>query len=197
MTATATEHVTGETAVDFIIDLFNRMGDHSYLGEAISQAEHGLQCAVVADQFNSPDSLVAAALLHDIGHFLHNLDEDCMDQGIDSRHEDVGADFLARFFPPEVVEPVRMHVDAKRYLCAIEPDYFNMLSPASVESLRLQGGPMSPEEVRAFARSPFLDAALQLRRFEEAGKNVGVITPPIEHYRTLLEKLRTNKTGTL
>ncbi|WP_259782258.1 phosphonate degradation HD-domain oxygenase [Aestuariispira ectoiniformans] len=181
--------VTRETVVDYIISLFHEMGDRSYLGEAISQAEHGLQCAVVADQFNSPDSLVAAALLHDIGHFLHDFGDDCMAEGIDSRHEDVGADFLARFFAEEVTEPVRMHVDAKRYLCAVEPDYFELLSPASIESLRLQGGPMSAQEAEAFAKSPHLEQALQLRRFEEAGKNVGVETPPVEHYRVLLEGL--------
>ena len=183
------DQVTNENVVDFIIDLFNDMGNHSYLGENISQEEHGLQCAVVADQFDSPDSLIAASLLHDIGHFLHELDEDCLEQGIDNYHEDVGADFLAKFFPPEVTEPVRMHVDAKRYLCAVEPDYFGMLSPASVQSLEVQGGPMNEDEVAKFAANPHLEDALKLRRFEEAGKNVGVETPKVEHFRELLEKL--------
>ena len=183
------DQVTRENVVDYIIGLFHQMGDQSYLGEAISQAEHGLQCAVVADQFNSPDHLVAAALLHDIGHFLHDFDEDCADQGIDSEHETVGAAFLGRFFPPELVEPVRMHVDAKRYLCAVEPDYFDMLSPASVLSLKLQGGPMNEEETAAFAASPHLADAITLRKCEEAGKNPGVHTPPIEHYRPLLARM--------
>ncbi|RED48572.1 HD domain-containing protein [Aestuariispira insulae] len=187
----AKQDVTHDNVVDFIIDLFNDMGNHSYLGEDISQEEHGLQCAVVADQFDSPDSLIAAALLHDIGHFLHELDEDCLEQGIDNNHEDVGADFLRPFFPPEVTEPVRMHVGAKRYLCAVEPDYFSMLSPASVQSLEVQGGPMNGEEVKVFAANPHLEDALKLRRFEEAGKNVGVKTPPVEHYRPLLQSLIT------
>lgn len=183
------DQVTADNVVDYIIDLFHRMGDQSYLGESISQEEHGLQCAVVADQFNSPDHLVAAALLHDIGHFLHDYDEDCADHGIDSEHEVVGGRFLERFFPPEVVEPVRMHVDAKRYLCAVEPDYFNMLSPASVQSLELQGGPMTAEEVAVFEASPHLQDAITLRKCEEAGKNPGVHTPPVEHYRPLLERV--------
>ena len=183
------EQVTRENVVDYIIDLFHRMGDQSYLGEAISQAEHGLQCAVVADQFNSPDYLIGAALLHDIGHFLHDHDEDCADHGIDSEHEVVGGRFLERFFPAELVEPVRMHVDAKRYLTAVEPDYFDMLSPASVVSLELQGGPMNDEEVARFRASPHLEDAITLRKCEEAGKNPGVHTPPIEHYRPLLAGL--------
>lgn len=182
-------NVDASNVVDYIVSLFNEMGDKSYLGEGISQAEHGLQCAVVADQFESKDALIAAALLHDIGHFLHDFDEDCADHGIDSQHENVGADWLAKYFPASVSEPVRMHVDAKRYLCATQPNYADMLSSASVHSLKLQGGPMSKGEVKHFQTSPHLEDALNLRRYEEAGKSKGVKTPPIEHYRLLMEKL--------
>lgn len=182
--------VTRATIVPFIEQLFNDMGDMSYLGEDISQAEHGLQCALLADQCGSADSLVAAALLHDIGHFLHDLGVDCHEDDIDNRHEQVGADFLKPFFPEPVTEPIRMHVDAKRYLCAVEGDYFNCLTPASVHSLDLQGGPMSAAEVAAFRQAPYLEDALQLRRFEDGGKSVGVQTPPVESYRDLLKRVQ-------
>ena len=182
-------NVPADEVVDYIINLFHVMGDKSYLGEGISQAEHGLQCAVVADQFESSDSLIIATLLHDIGHFLHDFDEDCADHGIDSQHEDVGADWLSKYFPDNVTEPVRMHVGAKRYLCAKQPDYFDMLSPASVHSLKLQGGPMNEAEIITFEESLHLKDALDLRRYEEAGKSVGVKTPAIESYRALMEKL--------
>lgn len=181
--------VSRETAVDFIIDLFHHIGDRDYLGEAVNQREHGIQCAVMADQLENRDSLTAAALLHDIGHFLHAYEEDCAEKGIDSRHEDCGADFLARFFPPEVSEPVRMHVDAKRYLCAVEPSYFDRLSPASIHSLALQGGPMKGEELARFAANPHLADAVTLRRCDEGAKVADLKTPSIESYRSLLEDL--------
>ncbi|MBO6835279.1 MAG: HD domain-containing protein [Alphaproteobacteria bacterium] len=183
------DRVTRETAVDFIIELFRHIGDRDYIGEAVSQREHGIQCAVMADQLENRDSLTAAALLHDIGHFLHAYEEDCAEAGIDSRHEDCGADFLARFFPPEVSEPVRLHVDAKRYLCAVEPSYFDRLSPASIRSLELQGGPMQGAELERFAANPHLADAVILRRCDEGAKVPDLQTPSIESYRPMLEGL--------
>ena len=174
--------ITKDNVVDFIIGLFNGMGDRDYIGEPISQAEHGIQCAVMADQLANKPSLTAAALLHDFS-------EDCAADGIDARHEDFGADFLARFFPPEVVEPIRMHVDAKRYLCAVEPDYFDALSPASVHSLNLQGGPMRGAELERFAANPHLQDAIVLRRCDEGAKIEGLSIPAIEDYREILEGL--------
>lgn len=182
-------NVPANDAVDYIINLFHVMGGKSYLGEGISQAEHGLQCAAIAADLGRDDELVCASLLHDIGHFLHDFDEDCADHGIDSQHEDVGADWLAKYFPDSVTEPVRMHVDAKRYLCAIQPEYFDRLSEASIQSLELQGGPMNKAEVAKFEESPHLENALCLRRHEEAGKTVGAKTPAIEHFRPLMEKM--------
>lgn len=181
--------VSRDTAVDFIIELFRHIGDRDYIGEPISQREHGIQCAVMADQLENRDSLTAAALMHDIGHFLHACAEDCAEHGIDSRHEDCGADFLARFFPPEVSEPVRLHVDAKRYLCAVEPSYFDRLSPASIRSLELQGGPMQGEELERFAAHPHLAEAVILRRCDDGAKVPDLKTPPIEFYRPMLERL--------
>lgn len=183
------DQVTKDTAVDFIIALFNHMGDREYLGEAVSQAEHGIQCAVMADQLEGKDTLTAAALLHDVGHFLHDYAEDCAEDGIDAQHEDFGADFLSRFFPENVVAPVRMHVDAKRYLCAVEPDYFDCLSPASVRSLELQGGPMKGDELNRFAASPHLNDAITLRRCDEGAKVANLQIPAIEDYRDLLQRV--------
>lgn len=185
-------NVTKENVVDFLIEMFNTRGQDEYLGEAISQSEHMLQCAVVADQFDASETVILASLLHDVGHFMHDLDFDCADHGIDSRHEDVASDFLKKFYPAEVTEPVRMHVDAKRYLCAVEDDYFDKLSEASVHSLNLQGGPMNEAEVKSFEESPHLKDALDLRRYEEAGKCEGVETPKIEDYRALMEKYLIN-----
>jgi len=183
------DEVTKETAVDFIIGLFNHMGEREYLGEAVSQGEHGIQCAVMADQLEGKDTLTAAALMHDVGHFVHAYTENAAELGIDAKHEDFGADFLARFFPPEVVEPVRMHVDAKRYLCAVEPEYFDCLSPASVLSLKLQGGPMEGEELERFAASPHLNDAIVLRRCDEGAKVANLEIPAIEEYRDLLQRV--------
>ncbi len=183
------DQVTREAAVPFILALFEEMGGRDYLGEAVSQSAHALQCAVCADQEDADPALVAASLLHDVGHFLHAHAEDAAAQGIDSRHEEAGADFLARFFPPEVSEPVRLHVAAKRYLCAVEPDYFARLSPASVRSLELQGGPMDAAEVATFEANPHHEAAVRLRRFDDTGKVADLKTPAVAYFRPVLEGL--------
>lgn len=185
--------VMADGVVDFIIDLFHELGGSKYeddkLGEAVNQLEHAIQCAVMADQLEGKDTLTAAALLHDIGHFLHEHAKTCAQDGIDDVHEACGADFLARFYPPAVCEPVRMHVDAKRYLCAVEDDYFAKLSPASVLSLELQGGPMKGAELDDFTASPYLKDAVTLRRCDEGAKVADLKIPTIESYRPLLEKL--------
>lgn len=169
--------------IDEIERLFRERGDAAYLGEAVSQTEHALQAAWAAEQAGAPPHLIAAALLHDVGHVLHNLPEDCADHGIDDCHEELGARFLARHFRPEVVEPVRLHVPAKRYLCATDPAYDAALSPASRLSLRLQGGPMTPAEADEFRRGPFADDAVKLRRFDELAKVPGLPTPAFGHFR--------------
>lgn len=148
----------------------------------VNQLQHALQAAAMAERNGEPDCLIAAALLHDIGHMVHHLGEDPARDGVDDRHEELGAIWLARHFHADVVEPVRLHVPAKRYLCATEPDYFDRLSEDSVRSLALQGGPMSPEEVDAFDRSPYAGQALRLRRLDEAAKNPMAMTPPLDHF---------------
>ena len=131
-----------------VIQLFQKRGGSQYGREAVSQQEHALQAAFFAETAGVSSSLIAAALLHDVGHLLHQLDDDAPERGIDDRHETLAAQWLERRFGPEVVEPVRLHVDAKRFLCATEKDYIAQLSPASIVSLRLQGGVMSDDEVR-------------------------------------------------
>src|SRR6185503_18556483 len=115
------------------------------------------------------------------GHFIHEYEEDAAEHGIDTQHEEVAHAFLSEHFGPEIAEPIRMHVAAKRYLCATDPSYLGELSPASILSLELQGGPYSPGEVAEFERSPFAEDAVRLRRWDDVGKVAGLETPDLEH----------------
>jgi len=168
--------------VEKIVGLFNRHGGSQYGGEAVTQREHALQCAMLARQVGLDAATVVAALLHDIGHLLHHLPEDAPEQGIDDHHEELGAAWLANHLIPAAVEPVRLHVAAKRYLCGVESDYFARLSPPSVKSLELQGGPMSAQEALEFESYPHFRSAVQLRRFDEEAKVPGLATPAIEDF---------------
>ncbi|MDR3632978.1 MAG: HD domain-containing protein [Isosphaeraceae bacterium] len=170
-----------------IFRLFAERGDSAYGGEAVSQAEHALQAAHFACQAGAPPALITAALLHDVGHLLHNLPDDAPDRGVDDRHEELGRRWLARWFGADVVEPVRLHVDAKRYLCATEPSYLGQLSEPSLISLRLQGGPMSPAEVEQFRASPHALGAVALRRWDDTAKVPGLVVPGIEEYAPSIE----------
>jgi len=173
--------------VDEIFRVFREYGSGAYLGEPVSMTEHMLQSAYAAEQDGAPPRLVAAALLHDYGHFIHEQEEDAAEHGIDTRHEDVGHAFLSKHFGPEIAEPIRLHVAAKRYLCAIDPSYLGELSPASIHSLELQGGPYSAAEVASFEASPHAADAVRLRRYDDIGKVAGLETPDLEHYRPVLE----------
>src|ERR1700704_1154228 len=133
--------------IDEIFRVFREYGSEEYLGERVSMTEHMLQSAYAAEQDGAPPQLIAAALLHDYGHFIHEFPSDAAEHGIDTQHEEVAHAFLSEHFGPEIAEPIRMHVAAKRYLCATDPSYLDELSAASVYSLNLQGGPYSPAEV--------------------------------------------------
>jgi phosphonate degradation associated HDIG domain protein len=173
--------------IDRLLSLFADRGRGAYFGEAVTQTEHALQCSHLAEQSGADAALVAAALLHDVGHLLHGLAEDAAEQGIDDRHEDGGARWLGRHFGPAVVDPVRLHVAAKRYLCAVEPGYAAALSPASQLSLRLQGGPLAPDEAHRFEQEPWFRSAVAVRRWDDAAKVPGLAVPALEHYRPHLQ----------
>ena len=175
-----------KTAIGDISDLFLGGGGRQYGGEAVTQLAHALQCAAAAEAEHAAPALISAALLHDIGHLTHTLGPRPAQRGIDDRHEMGGADFLARRFVRGVSEPVRLHVDAKRYLCAIEPGYHATLSPASVRSLELQGGVFNPEEAEEFIRKPFAEDAVRVRRWDEQAKVKGLETPDFEHFKSYL-----------
>ena len=171
--------------IDWLELLYATRGTLTY-GEGVSQREHALQAAHLAEQVGCGPSLIVAALLHDLGHLLDRRGEDAAARGIDTRHEAIAAGLLARLFGEAVAAPVRLHVDAKRYRCAIDPDYRARLSPASAQSLALQGGPMSPAEAATFEARPDADAALRLRGWDEAAKRTGVRTPAFAHFRPYL-----------
>ena len=173
--------------IDRILQLFADKGHGAYFGEAVTETEHALQSAHLAVTSGASRKLVVAALLHDIGHLLHGLPEDIAERGIDARHEEGGAAWLVRYFGRSVADPVRFHVAAKRYLCAVDPEYCVGLSPASQRSLELQGGPFSPEDVRRFEMEPYWQAAVSLRRWDDGAKVPGLSVPGLEHYQSYLE----------
>jgi len=175
--------------VEFIADIFERRGAESYLGEPVTMSEHMLQGAWLAEQDGAPEELVAAALLHDIGHYTSEFGTYSPDDVEDKHHDEAGGEVLAPFFPPVIVECVRLHVSAKRYLCATDPTYFSKLSPASVHTLSLQGGPMSAEEVAEFRSNPFHDEAVRVRIWDEGGKVANMKTRAFRDYVPLLERV--------
>ncbi len=165
-----------------VLALLAAKGDMAYFGEEVSVLEHSLQAACFAERDGADDATVTAALVHDIGHLLHGLSEDIAAQGRDARHEEVACGYLSRYFADDVVAPVRMHVAAKRYLCSVEPDYFNQLSASSVQSLALQGGPFTEAEAAEFAGRPFALKAVALRRWDDEAKLKDFVVPGLEHY---------------
>lgn len=173
---------------DEIFALYAERGSSAYLGERVSMTDHGLQAAHFAEQEAAAAALVVAALLHDIGHLLTPVPDDIAAWTADARHESSGARWLASRFPPAVSEPVRLHVAAKRYLCATDPGYRARLSDASVVTLRLQGGPMAPAELARFEAELFATDAVRLRRWDDQGKVAGLKTSRLLDYRRLIEE---------
>ncbi|MDX1907211.1 MAG: HD domain-containing protein [Bacteroidia bacterium] len=165
-----------------ILALFREQGDSLYGGEAVTQLQHALQGATFARRAGASPALVTATLLHDVGHLLHDLPDDAPDHGIDDLHENLAARFLDEHFGAEVTEPVRLHVAAKRYLCATQPAYLQRLSEPSIQSLALQGGPMNEAEVLEFEALPFYKDAVRLRVWDDMAKDPEMVTDPIEAF---------------
>ena len=172
-----------------ILDLFANQGGNLYGGEDITQTRHGLQCAQLAVNEDAPPYLIISALLHDIGHFLHGDFEQAQERGEDRFHENLGSKFLSQWFGPEVTEPIRLHVDSKRYLCATQPEYHDKLSPASKHTLRIQGGPMDDEEVAEFEKNDGYQDAILVRLWDDRGKEQEMKTADLDHFLAYAEKI--------
>lgn len=177
--------------IELIRDLFLRRGDSEYGGESVTQMSHALQAATLAEVASSPPALIVAALLHDVGHLLHDLPDDSPDRGLDDRHEVSGFRFLKRHFEADVVRPVRLHVDAKRYLCTVDPEYLASLSRPSVVSFHLQGGEMNREELEAFRADPHFESAVELRRWDDLAKVNDWLTPDLDHFLGYIDRVGT------
>ena len=175
--------------VAFLDDIFERRGGEEYLGEPVTMAEHMLQGATIAEQNGEPEIIVVSALLHDIGHFTSEFGMFSMEDTKDRMHEDAGAKVLQNFFPQLVIDCVRYHVAAKRYLCATRPSYFYQLSEASVHSLKLQGGPMCDDEVREFEKNPYLKDILKVRYLDEAGKREDMSIPSFSYFAPMVQRI--------
>ena len=173
--------------VSYILNLLQRKGANiQYGNEDVSQLEHALQCAELAEDNKFSKEFITAALLHDIGHLLYE-DKDPIHKGIDGYNENLGADYLSSYFSDEVIIPIRAHVDSKRYLAVADAGYYDLLSEASKESLAVQGGPFTKEEAEEFINKPHMKEAVELRRFDDQAKILNKKTPTLEHFRHYLE----------
>ena len=179
-----------DNIVSYIIDLLQTKGaDIQYGNEDVTQLEHALQCADLAEKNNLPNATIVAALLHDIGHLLYE-EEDPIHKGKDGYHENLGADYLSQYFTEEVTTPIRAHVDSKRYLSSVEKGYYESLSEASKLSLKVQGGPFTKEEAENFIKKPFMKHAVEMRRFDDMAKIQNKKTPDVNHFRPYLDEAR-------
>lgn len=175
--------------VEELASLFQQRGGSEYGGESVTQQEHALQCAELAENNFATPALVIAALLHDVGHMLHDLPDDAPDQGVDDFHEKSGNNYLRKHFPESVSEPVRQHVAAKRYLCTVDENYESCLSEPSIVSLNLQGGRMSDDELAEFRKSLYWEDALKLRKWDDLAKIEGKKTPAVEYYLGFIARI--------
>lgn len=179
-----------EDPVGHLVALYSSPAAHALYDEAVTELEHALQAARLAELERADDQLVVAALLHDVGHLI-SRDHDQLDEPhqSDARHERVGAAWLNQHFGAAVVGPIALHVDAKRYLCAVEAGYESGLSPSSVRSLAIQGGPMDDAEMKAFEADPHGDSAVRVRRWDDLAKVPGTATPGFEHFVDVLQRV--------
>lgn len=178
-----------------IEDLFARRGAEAYSGEPVTQLEHALQTAWLAQRAGAEDSLVSASLLHDLGHLLHDLGATPTLHGVDDVHQYLALPFLRGLFDEAVLGSIRLHVDAKRYLCAVRPDYHAALSADSQRSLGLQGGIFTAAEAAAFIARPGAAGAVQLRQWDDQAKVAGLPTPPLAHFMAIAADCRLGATA--
>ena len=166
-----------------LLDWLEQRAGGFYGGEAITQLEHALQCADLALEHGASASLISAALLHDIGHLADGETDETYPHG------ELASALLSQLFGPAVTEPVRLHVEAKRYLCAADPLYWSGLSPASKRSLEWQGGPYTAEQADIFIRQPYADDAVQLRLWDDAAKQRDKVTPSLAHFVAIMQEV--------
>jgi phosphonate degradation associated HDIG domain protein len=174
-----------------IIEIFQTRASAQYGGEAVSQFEHAMQCAHLAEKAGEEDTTVVTAMLHDLGHLLVDKRVSANDetQERDDLHQHIAIPFLRGLLPDAVIEPIRMHVDAKRYLCSTEPSYWASLSPASKRSLELQGGVYTQDQCKDFIAQPFADVAVRLRRYDDLAKEPRAVTPGLAHFTAKLKSI--------
>lgn len=178
-----------------ISEIYRQEGQQLYGGEAVSQLEHALQCATLAEAADQPIAMIVSCLLHDIGHLLYLEDQMYPEDQVYSDHATPGTHNhaerasirLCKLFSPAVTEPIRLHVEAKRYLCAVDPDYWQNLSDASKQSLEYQGGVFSSEAAQAFIALPYAPEAVQLRRWDDQAKVIGLQTADFAHFAQLMD----------
>lgn len=174
-------------SIQALLETLSNHGHSQYGREAVTQKQHALQCATMAESAQSPPTLIAACLLHDFGHLVHTLGEDAAERGINDCHEDRALPYLRNLFGAAVTEPIRLHVNAKRYLCAIDETYWDSLSPASKRSLELQGGSFSEPESRLFIEQPYAKDAVQMRIWDDLAKDPDMATPELDHFLPILD----------
>jgi phosphonate degradation associated HDIG domain protein len=171
---------------DDVLNLLVSHGAAMYGGEAVTQLEHALQCATLAEEAGASAALVGASLLHDLGHLIERDFTPRAGSGVDDLHQYIAIPFLRSLFGEALLAPIRMHVDAKRYLCFSNPDYWATLSPLSQQSLTLQGGIFLTSEAAAFINQPYAKDAVQLRQWDDRAQTPNRVTPDIEHFSSIL-----------
>jgi phosphonate degradation associated HDIG domain protein len=174
--------------LDTLLDKYLQLGSAMYGGEAVTQLEHALQCAQLSQSAGDSPALIAACLLHDVGHLLAHI-SDKTSEDADDHHEKLAMQHLQDLFGPEVTQPILLHVNAKRYLCSVDDRYWGELSPASQKSLEVQGGVYSAAEALDFANLPFAKDAIKLRQYDDLSKDPHRSTPKLEDFKSILEKL--------
>lgn len=183
------ENLNHDNILEFLRQVFEVSGGENYLGEPVTMQQHMLQAGILGEKGGKKDEVVVAALLHDIGHVISKYGTFSMSDTADRYHEEAGAELLEGLFPETVVNGVRYHVEAKRYLCAVKPSYYNRLSDASKHSLSLQGGPMDEEEVTQFESIPSYMDCVQVRYLDDAAKISDLQTPEFSHFEPLINRM--------